>query len=238
MADTFIENVLTFGHYNDTDVIYAVVRNIADKKVRDVENGAWDVWPGDSLADYDISIAAASGGLWVGDFPEITAGFYIVQYRIRAGDTPAVTDTLIASEKGYWNGSIFASVDLDSYGRVDLGKWKGAIPADLAATYLQTDVRRISGDSTAASNLSKGALSILQGTVDATVTPTTTVFEAADITEATADHFIGRIVIFTSGILQYQATDITDYFLHNGRGQFTVTALTEPPGDTDTFIIV
>ncbi len=79
---------------------------------------------------------------------------------------------------------------------------------------------------------------IVRGTIDDTVAPSTTEFEADDITEATADHFIGRIIIFVTGVLQDQQTDITDYALNGGRGHFTVTALTEAPSDGDTFVIV
>lgn len=79
---------------------------------------------------------------------------------------------------------------------------------------------------------------IVRGTIDDTVGPSTTEFEADDITEASADHFNGRIIIFVTGNLQYQATDITDYALNGGRGHFTVTALTEAPADGDTFVIV
>jgi len=93
----------------------------------------------------------------------------------------------------------------------------------------------------AAAKLALSAGTIVTGTVDTvtnTHTPTTTEFQADDVTEATADHFIGRMVIFTSGALQNQATDITDYALVGGIGQFTVTALTEAPANNDTFIIV
>ncbi len=79
---------------------------------------------------------------------------------------------------------------------------------------------------------------IVRGTVDGTVAPTTTEFEADDITEATADHFNDRIIIFVTGVLRYQATDITDYALAGGKGHFTVTALTEAPSNNDTFVIV
>ena len=54
--------------------------------------------------------------------------------------------------------------------------------------------------------------------------------------EATDDHFIGRVMMFTSGALIYQATDVTDY--DGGNKQFTYTALTEAPADDDTFILV
>ena len=79
---------------------------------------------------------------------------------------------------------------------------------------------------------------IVRGTIDDTVGPSTTEFEADDITEASVDHFNGRVIIFVTGNLQYQATDITDYALNGGRGHFTVTALTEAPADGDTFVIV
>ena len=91
----------------------------------------------------------------------------------------------------------------------------------------------------AATKLALSAGSIVTGTVshDKTVA-STTVFYCDDIIEATANHFNGRIVIFTSGDLQYQATDITAYELSDGEGKFTVTAVTEGPGDNVTFIIV
>jgi hypothetical protein len=45
-------------------------------------------------------------------------------------------------------------------------------------------------------------------------------------------------VIFTSGVLAGQATSISDYALAGGKGHFTVVAMTEAPGNNDTFIIV
>lgn len=59
---------------------------------------------------------------------------------------------------------------------------------------------------------------------------------STNLTEATDDHFKGRIVIFTSGALLRQATDITAY---NGTTKvLTFTALTEAPTAADKFIIV
>lgn len=79
---------------------------------------------------------------------------------------------------------------------------------------------------------------VLKGTVDNTVTPTATVFEADDITEATADHYKDRVIIFKSGVLRDQAKDITAYALVAGRGRFTTSAFTEAPGNNDEFLIV
>jgi hypothetical protein len=105
--------------------------------------------------------------------------------------------------------------------------------------FLQVDVKQIASTGPAATKLAASAGTIVSGTVDDSAnTPTTTVFEAADITEATADHYIGRVIIFTSGNLIYQATEITDYELVGANASFTVSALTEAPSDGDAFIIV
>ena len=78
----------------------------------------------------------------------------------------------------------------------------------------------------------------VSGTVsNAVQAPTTTAFRSDDITEATADHFNGRVIVFTSGALLHQATRITDYELLSGEGVFTVETLTEAPANNDTFVI-
>jgi hypothetical protein len=57
-----------------------------------------------------------------------------------------------------------------------------------------------------------------------------------DLTEATDDHYNGRIVVFITGVLAGQATDITDYT--GATKLITMTALTEAPGNGDRFVIV
>jgi hypothetical protein len=102
------------------------------------------------------------------------------------------------------------------------------LPAALVTGRMSSDAVAISGSSDAADKLEASAETIVIGTVsNANTVPTTT-----------ADHFIGRVVIWTSGALQYQATDITDYALDTGEGLFTVTAMTEAPANNDTFVIV
>ena len=107
------------------------------------------------------------------------------------------------------------------------------------ATLQTSNVTQINGVSAAAVRLALAAGTIVPGTVDITgFTPTTTEFEADDITVAGADHFNGRKLIFTDPALQDQATEITDYVLTGGRGHFTVVALSVAPSDNDTFVIV
>ena len=96
------------------------------------------------------------------------------------------------------------------------------------------DVTGIGGSATAATNLSASALGIVVGAATATTLTTTTM--STGLSEATDDHYIGRIIVWTSGVLLNQATDITDYT--GSTKLLTFTAVTEAPSDTDTFVIV
>lgn len=128
-------------------------------------------------------------------------------------------------------------------GTVDGEDVSGTVLAHFSIEYRdnKVNVMQINTSGVAALRLALSAAQIIPGTVDTatnTHTPTTTEFQADDITEATDDHYNGRIVIFTSGALTGQATTITDYTAVGGIGQFTVTALTEAPANNNTFIIV
>jgi len=96
------------------------------------------------------------------------------------------------------------------------------------------DVGALGGDTAALANLAASAGTMLTG---AAVTGTLSTTEmTTDLTEATDDHYNGRVIIWTSGVLVNQATDITDY---NGTTKaLTYTATTEAPSNGDTFIIV
>jgi hypothetical protein len=65
---------------------------------------------------------------------------------------------------------------------------------------------------------------------------TTTTIVSTSLTEATNDHYIGRIVVFTDGALAGQATKITDY---DGTAKtLTVDTMTEAPASGDSFVVV
>ncbi len=99
--------------------------------------------------------------------------------------------------------------------------------------HIVADARKISTSSSAADNLEAGALGIVVGTCS---TGSTTTSIVTNLTEATDDHYNGRVIIFTSGALAGQASDITDY---NGTTKaITCTALTEAPANSDAFVIV
>jgi K+-transporting ATPase c subunit len=96
------------------------------------------------------------------------------------------------------------------------------------------DAVKISGSTAAADNLQASAETIVTGAAEAGTLSTTQM--TSDLAEATDDHYNGRIVIWTSGVLANQASDITDYT--GSTGMLTFTAVTEAPSAADTFVIV
>lgn len=111
-----------------------------------------------------------------------------------------------------------------------------------SAGRMEVNATHINGSSTAAARLALSAAQIYSGTVyndGGTYAASTTVLYSDDITTATADHWIGAVVIFTSGALAGQRTVVTDYEQVAGTyGKFTVSALTSAPADNVTFILV
>lgn len=120
-------------------------------------------------------------------------------------------------------GSVTGNVDGNVAGSV------ASVTAEVTA-----DVTKLSGSATAADNLEASALGIVSSSVN-DASATTTSFVSA-LTEATDDHYNGRIVVFTSGAVAGQATDITDYT--GATKTIAVTALTEAPANSVTFVIV
>jgi hypothetical protein len=107
------------------------------------------------------------------------------------------------------------------------------LPSALVSGRMDSNVSAIGNNATSATNLSASALGIVTGACEGT--PSTTVIQT-DLAETTDDHYIGRVVVFTSGAAAGQATDITDYT--GSTGTITVTALTTAPSSSDTFVIV
>jgi len=122
------------------------------------------------------------------------------------------------------------------YLQVDALQINGANTSGMVSsgnTALNADVTKVNTNATAAANLGSGLLGCKTGTVQ---TGSTTTVVKTNLTEATNDHYNGRKLVFTSGALAEQATDIGDY--SGSSKDLTVTALTEAPSNGDTFIII
>lgn len=96
------------------------------------------------------------------------------------------------------------------------------------------DVGKINGSATAAARLALSAGTIVSGAAVAGALSTTEM--TTDLTETTNNHYNGRIIIWTSGALKDQGTNITAY--DGASKKLTFSAVTEPPAAGDTFIIV
>lgn len=102
------------------------------------------------------------------------------------------------------------------------------------ATDIPVDAVAVSGSTAAADDLEASILTVVQGTAQTGTLSTTQM--TSDLSEATNDHYNGRIIIWTSGLLLNQATNITDYV--GSGGLLTFTQVTDIPSNGDTFIIV
>lgn len=96
------------------------------------------------------------------------------------------------------------------------------------------DVGKISGSATAADNLEASTEVIVIGAAAAGTLSTTEM--TTNLAESTDDHYNGRIIIWTSGVLKDQATDITDYV--GATKKLVYTATTEAPSANDTFVVI
>jgi len=160
-----------------------------------------------------------------------------------AGDVPALVVTAdaaidaVATTIGAAGAGLTAinlpnqTMDITGNLSGSVGSVTGAVGSVTAET--TADVTKINGSATAAVNLGASALGIQTGAFEGT--PSTTVMQT-DLAEATDDHFIGRVLVITSGAGAQEATDITDYV--GATGTLTVTAVTTAPAAADTFVIV
>lgn len=193
-----------------------------------------------TIANTDIRLSKNGGNLAAknsGGGTHDEAGWYAItldatdtdtvgrlQLHVKVSGALMVQAEYQVLEEAIYDALIGASAaGFDANGRVDV------------AGTPDVNVAQISGSATAADNLEASALGIVTGAVN-DASATTTSFVADGFTEATDDHFNGRIIVFTSGALANQATDITDYT--GGTQTLTFTALTEAPADNDTFVIV
>lgn len=108
------------------------------------------------------------------------------------------------------------------------------LPTTLSSGRMRADLEAVAGNTEAASDLSFSARTIVRGAAVAGTLSTTQM--TTDLTEVTDSHYNGRVIIWTSGALRDQATDITAYLGSTKR--LTYTAVTEAPVAGDTFVIV
>lgn len=124
------------------------------------------------------------------------------------------------------------NIDIPTSGEIASTVWNYASRTLTSLTEDILDVNVVSVNGIPQTNV------IISGTVlDIGFVPTRSEFETGDINTAAADHYNGRIIVFTTGTLAGQACTIQDYSLEGLYGHFTVSQLTSAPVNGDTFAI-
>lgn len=124
------------------------------------------------------------------------------------------------------------NIDIPTSGEIASTVWNYATRTLTSLTEDILDVNVVSVNGIPQTNV------IISGTVlDIGFVPTRSEFETGDINTAAADHYNGRIIVFTTGTLAGQACTIQDYSLEGLYGHFTVSQLTSAPVNGDTFAI-
>ena len=175
-------------------------------------------------------------------FPLIDAG--TLDLAVSADYTPAAADCRLMKDGGSWAQATNTIAD-------ETEGWSITLTAtEMQATRILVNIidAAVEDQCLAISTTFSGQIEASQGIIigevdNATFTATTTILEGLRISpnvteETTADHYNGRLLLFTTGVLIGQMTDITDYVLANSKEKITYTALTEIPGDNDRYVIL
>lgn len=103
-----------FHRYSATGAaLYGTIRNAARQYWNTAGTPNFETLTVANWADYDVALTEtpASSYFYVGTFPAISgnmvAGWYWVDVYLRAGGSPAISDTLITTLRGYWDGTTF-----------------------------------------------------------------------------------------------------------------------------------
>jgi hypothetical protein len=116
----------------------------------------------------------------------------------------------------------------------DTNDLQARVPATLVAGRMDASLGAINGATTPALNLERSATALYRGAITGASTTTTLVDNG--LTQSAANHWQGRVVIFTSGVLALQATVITGFT--PATDTLVVTALTGAPSVSDQYVIV
>jgi len=168
----------------------------------------------EALRDY---VAPISGSLTNTTWTDARAGYLD---ELAAANIPADLDAVLADTNELQTDDIPGTLTTIA----------GYVDTEVAAIKTVTDALTAA----AAAKIALSAAGIVNGSAAAGTLSTTQM--TTDLTEATNDHYNGRVVIWTSGVLAGQASDITDY--DGASKMLTYTAITEAPSASDTFVIL
>ena len=99
-----MSNELVFA-FDKSSTLYARVFDSTGKVWNTSGTPAFETWANGNVTDYDIALTDKTSGQYIGDFPSTTAGRYKVNIYLRAGASPAITDTVLGTGEMLWDGT-------------------------------------------------------------------------------------------------------------------------------------
>ena len=188
----------------------------------------------DNFIDTEIAAILADTGTTLNDKIDVIDGIVDSILASSAPSAASIADAVWdEATSGHTTGGTFGEqvkTDIDAI-LVDTS-------LTLPATTLTANVKEINGSSDSADQLALSAGVIIVGEVDSTsFTPTTTQFVTDTGLATSINHYVGRIIIFTSGNLVGQAQEITAY-MDGSDKKFTTSTWTEAPANNDDFVII
>lgn len=103
--------------FEDGHTIYVLVRDDAGQ-IYDVGDDALEAvgtWNDARADECDIALTAKDAELYLGNFPNLANGTYIVEAYIQAGANPDTDDEFIGGEELVWDGSTAVLISMHHY---------------------------------------------------------------------------------------------------------------------------
>jgi hypothetical protein len=172
-----------------------------------------------------------------------TAGVPEVDITYVGGAAVSATTAQIGANVVNWNNTVVATPATAGYPAVTVKVGTGTGELDLDTGTVDADVVAIGGVAASATNLSASTRAMLPLVVNTgNVAASTTTAQFTGVTEATADHFIGRKLFWydSTDALYLQGTEITDSSWDAANSEIVLTfqQLTDTPADGDLVVLV
>lgn len=242
---------------HDAEGWYAIELNATDTntlgclQLKSVEAGALPVWQDFMVVPANVydSLIGGSDKLqidaveWRGTQPNNLISGRVDSNSILATDAvnaaAVAADAVLEVQSGLATSAELATLESNLSGDIagvqtDVDNVQTRLPSALVSGRMDSNMSAINNSSAAAVLLALSAGTIVAGTAVSGTLSTTQM--TTDLTEATNDHYNGRLIAWTSGALLGQYSNITDY---DGTTKIlTFTGITEAPLAGATFLII
>jgi len=135
-----------------------------------------------------------------------------------------------------WNGTAVATPDTAGYAKVTVKSGTGTGEINLTSGVADANVEQIDTVAASATNLMRSTSSIVVGQAQTGTLSSTQM--TTNLTEATDNHYIGRLLCWVSGVLSGSCTYVTDYDGASKMLTYSETQTAEAPSNNDYFVLM